>query len=212
MITMRMLVLLLLLSVPSLSLPWPWLVPNLQPWSDPLTWGDKGLPGDGDIVDVMQGILLDTETARLESLIIRDGGSLVFSPNVEMVKLTAGVVRIQENGSLLIGGPECRFPGQAEILLTGKKGPDTSIGQFIKGIYLEEGGTLDIHGEEKLSWTHLTSTLHPQSGTFEIELEQNPVGWGVGDKLVIPSTDYSMYQAEVVEVFACESCHHQLSR
>jgi len=189
----------------------PWESPDLLPWSDAATWGDQGIPGDGDILELRQPVLLDTQTARLESLIILEGGALVFSPDTQLAKLTVGVVRIQENSSLLIGGPECRFPGQAEILLTGKQGPDTSIGHFIKGVYLEEGGTLDIHGEEKLSWTHLTSTLHPQSGTFEIQLEQNPVGWNVGDKLVIASTDYNMEQAEVVEVFACESCNHQLS-
>jgi len=126
--------------------------------------------------------------------------------------LTTGVVRIQDNGSLLIGGPECRFPGQAEILLTGKEGTETShVISHIKGIYIEEGGTLDIHGEEKLPWTHLTSNLEPQSGIFEVELEDEPVGWRMGDKLVIASTDFNMYQAEVVEVVECSECHHHLS-
>ena len=143
----------------------PWELENLSPWSDPATW-DQGLPADGNIVELRKPVLLDTETTRLHTLIIRDGGMLVFSPNVPLAKLTVGVVKVQENGSLLIGASDCRFPGQAEILLTGENGPDTSMGQYIKGLYVEVGGTLDIHGEEKLPWTHLISTLQPQSGYF----------------------------------------------
>ena len=48
-----------------------WLAPNLARWSDPLTWGNQGIPEDGDTVVLNQAILLDTETARLNSLIIK---------------------------------------------------------------------------------------------------------------------------------------------
>ena len=205
-----MLILLLLLVTSCFSSPCPWTAPDLLPWSDPLTWGDKGIPGDGDIVELRQPVLLDTETARLDSLLILDGGVLVFSPDVPLAKLVVGVVVIQKDGALLIGGPECRYTGSAEILLTGVDDDfDDSFGAYIKGIYVEEGGTLDIHGEEKLPWTHLTATLLPQTGIFELQLKENPVGWNVGDKLVISSTDYSMEQAEIVEVMACESCQDQ---
>ena len=30
-----------------------------------------------------------------------------------------------------------------------------------KGIYVDVGGNLDIHGQDKLSWTKLTETLTP---------------------------------------------------
>ena len=100
---------------PCMSSSCPWLAPNLARWSDPLTWGNQGIPEDGDTVVLNQAILLDTETARLNSLILKDGGSLIFSPDVELAKLTVGVVKIQENGSFLIGGPECRFQGHAEV-------------------------------------------------------------------------------------------------
>ena len=195
----------------SLSDPCPWLGPDLHRWSNPLTWGDAGVPKDGEAVLVDKAILLDTETASLDTITIIDGGSLIFSPDVELAKLTAGVVKIEDNGSLLIGGPDCRFPGRAEVLLLGEVGPDITFGHYVKGIYVEEGGTLEIHGEEKLPWTKLTATLLPNSGVFDIQIAGEPLGWNMGDKLVIASTDYNMWQAEVVEVVACESCHHQLS-
>ena len=196
---------------PCMSNSCPWLAPNLARWSDPLTWGNLGVPGDGDTVVMNQAILLDTETARLKTLIMRDGGSLIFSPDVELAKLTVGVVKILENGSFLIGGPECRFQGRAEVVLVGEDGTDTSFGHYVKGIYVEEGGTLDIHGNEKLPWTRLTASLLPQSGLFNIHLAEEPVGWKMGDKVVIASTDYNMEQAEIVEVVDCPPCHHHLS-
>jgi hypothetical protein len=85
---------------------------------------------------------------------------IVFSP-IDEVKLTAGIVRLIHNGSMLVGSPECRYPGQAEIILTGENGPDVTMGELTKGIYVKEGGNLDIHGEEKLSWTKLEETLVP---------------------------------------------------
>ena len=49
-----------------------------------------------------------------------------------------------------------------EIELTGvRDGIDASFGYYTKGIYVDVGGNLDIHGQEKLSWTKLTETLTP---------------------------------------------------
>ena len=56
---------------PCISSSCPWLAPNLARWSDPLTWGNQGIPEDGDTVVLNQAILFDTETARLNSLIIK---------------------------------------------------------------------------------------------------------------------------------------------
>ena len=49
-----------------------------------------------------------------------------------------------------------------EIELTGERdGIDASFGYYTKGIYVDVGGNLDIHGQEKLSWTKLSETLTP---------------------------------------------------
>ena len=200
--------LLSLLCLPVLSSLCPWDLPSLQPWSDTETWGGSP-PKDGDIVTVTKHILLDTWTARIKLLDIRDGGMVVFSPDVD-VRLTVGIVRVIHNGSLLVGGPDCRYPGHAEIILTGKNGADVTMGELTKGIYVKEGGNLDIHGEEKLSWTKLESTLYPFSyGEYILRLSDEPYGWVAGDKLVIASTDYDMHQAEEVEVVGCEPCGKQ---
>ncbi len=78
--------------------------------------------------------------------------------------------------------PEIRI---LKVVLVGEDGADTSFGHYAKGIYVEEGGTLDIHGKEKLPWTRLTASLMPQSGFFDIHLAEEPVGWKMGDKVMI---------------------------
>merc|ERR1711970_929094 len=197
--------LLLLLLSGQVSSLCPWKLPGLKNWSDSSTWGGHP-PQDGDTVTVTTPILLDTQTPRIKLLDIRDGGMVVFSPQHE-TKLTVGIVRLINNGSLLIGSPECRFEGRADIVLTGEEGPDVTMGELTKGVYVKHGGHLDIHGEDKLSWTKLVETLEPDgSGEYVIKLADIPVGWRPGDKLVIASTDFDMHEAEEVEIVECSSC------
>ena len=112
------------------------------------------------------------------------------------------------NGSLIVGNPDCLYNPDTEIVLTGdrKEMPDTTFGYYVKGIYVGEGGNLDFHGQEKLSWTKLAETLTPVEGKseYEIKLVDEPYGWLPGDKLVIASTDFDMYQTEEVELIDCE--------
>ena len=108
----------IVLTLPGVFSLCPWELPGLQPWSAQDTW-DGSPPQDGYTVLVTKPILLDTQTPRIRLLDIRDGGMIVFSPEDE-VKLTVGIVRLIHNGSMLVGSPECRYPGQAEIILIGE--------------------------------------------------------------------------------------------
>ena len=68
---------------------------------------------------------------------------------------------------------------------------------------MEAGGSLDIHGSKKLSWTKLAATLQPSEwGELDISLVDCPgkhgfKSWDQGDVLVIASTDYDMYQVHL---------------
>ena len=48
-------------------------------------------------------------------------------------------------------------------------------------------GTTIMHGAEKTSW--LTLLTHPLAGATQFELSSSPIGWQIGDKLVIAGTD-----------------------
>ena len=62
---------------------------------------------------------MDTETERLNRLVIGNGGRLVFDPAAPLAKLTSGRITIDDGGYLDIGSEDCPFTGNAEILLTG---------------------------------------------------------------------------------------------
>ena len=127
-------------------------------------------------------------------LIIRGYVSLVFDPHKE-TGITADHIIIRQNGSLVIGSEGCTFNAETEIAFTGEIGPDTGMGHYTKGLAVEAGGSLEIHGQKKLAWTRLTHTLSPTSAEeVTIRIEDNPVGWEVGDRLVIASTDFDMNQ------------------
>ena len=79
------------------------------------------------MVEITQPILLSSKTARLHGVVIRDGGLLVFDPVPNLVKLTTRYVDIQNNGAMEIGSEDCKFEGNAEVLLTGKMNPVVSL-------------------------------------------------------------------------------------
>src|ERR1051326_5967226 len=55
------------------------------------------------------------------------------------------------------------------------------------------GGTLNLHGIQKNSWTKLSQTADAGSTSIEV---LNAAGWRVGDEVVIASTDFDPRQAE----------------
>ena len=88
-------------------------------------------------------LLLDLATPRLSGVHIVSGGRLVFSPQAVLAKLTTDYVKITKGGSLEIGSEDCPFAGNAEIVLTGKRGSYTSV-DGEKYISVHDGGVLVV--------------------------------------------------------------------
>ncbi|XP_049326162.1 cell surface hyaluronidase [Astyanax mexicanus] len=108
-------------------------------------------------------------SATLQSLTILSGGSVVFADNKDGSKnitLQTRHVLIDDGGSLHIGGPKCRYRSRATITLVGRS-DDASIAEVPvfgrKFVGVRAGGTLELHGVARPSWTFLTRTV-PASG------------------------------------------------
>uniref|UniRef100_A0A8C2DI73 Cell migration inducing hyaluronidase 2 n=1 Tax=Cyprinus carpio TaxID=7962 RepID=A0A8C2DI73_CYPCA len=108
-------------------------------------------------------------SATLYSITIQAGGKIVFADDKKGSKnitLRTRHILIEDGGALHIGAPKCRYRSLATITLVGRS-DETAVtevpGMGHKFLGVNAGGTLELHGSERLSWTFLTRTV-PASG------------------------------------------------
>src|SRR3982751_5300921 len=150
-------------------------------WSDAATWADKKVPSEGAAVTINKGmeVVLDVSPPPLHGLTIE--GKLSFADNKDLELTTEWIML---HGELEIGTEAKPHTRQATITLTdnvkdedfgGMGGNDRSD----RGIMLM-GGTLNLHGPEKSTWTKVL----------------NAADWRAGEEVVLASTDFDPRQAE----------------
>ncbi|OCT89718.1 hypothetical protein XELAEV_18018337mg [Xenopus laevis] len=130
--------------------------PQLKPWS----------PGHNEDNHVnINGTtkLLLTSSATVHSVHITEGGKLVIKASENPIILHTRSILVEHGGELHIGSEDCPFQGHFTIVLYGRSDDDEAPHDYFgqKFIGVGVGGTLEIHGEKKLSWTFLNKTLHP---------------------------------------------------
>src|SRR5579864_3648517 len=164
-------------------------------WSDPATWPDKKVPTKDTVVTIEKdmNVVLDVSPPPLRSLTIN--GKLSFADNKDLELSTEWVM---VHGELEIGTEARAHTRKATMTLTDNvKDEDMSgIGgtndRSDRGIMMM-GGTLNLHGTEKNSWTKLANTAAAGSNTIEV---LTPGDWKKGDVIVLASTDFDPHQAE----------------
>src|SRR6185312_42801 len=138
-------------------------------------------------------VVLDVSPPPLHGLTIN--GKLSFADKKDL-ELTTEWIMV--HGELEIGTEARPHTRKATITLTDNvKDEDISgIGgtndRSDRGIMLM-GGTLNLHGTEKNSWTKLAKTAAAGSNTIEV---LNAGDWKKGDVIVLASTDFDPHQAE----------------
>lgn len=71
-------------------------------------------------------------------------------------------ILIEEGGALHIGSPKCRYRSRATVALVGRSDSDavSEVPAFgRKFIGVKAGGTLELHGTERVSWSLLTQSI-----------------------------------------------------
>ncbi|XP_019949359.2 cell surface hyaluronidase [Paralichthys olivaceus] len=121
-------------------------------------------------VVVMRGHLFRLDSsATFFSLTIQSGGQVVFADNPDGSKnitLRTHHILIEEGGALHIGAPKCRYRSHASIALVGRsdnKAVPEVPGLGRKFIGVQSGGTLELHGTERVSWSLLMRSI-PATG------------------------------------------------
>lgn len=114
--------------------------------------------------------------ATVYSITIQDGGKLVFEdcPNgSKNITLRTRFILVKDDGALHIGAEKCRYKSRANVILYGKSDEGDSDPIFgRKFIGVSSGGTLELHGSQKLSWTLLTKSLSSSglaAGSYSFE-------------------------------------------
>jgi cell migration-inducing and hyaluronan-binding protein len=107
--------------------------------------------------------------------------------------LTISADWITVSGRLEIGSEAKPFTHHLAITLTGSDETENIGRMGTKMIGVASGGTLEIHGQPRTSWTRLSATA--LKGATQIQLE-SPPDWKVGDRIVVASTDFDPLQAE----------------
>src|SRR6266478_3377772 len=164
-------------------------------WSDPATWPDKKVPAKDAVVTIEmdRNVVLDVSPPALRSLTIN--GKLSFADSKDL-ELTTEWIMV--HGALEIGTEDRPHTRKATITLTDNvKDEDISgIGgtndRSDRGIMMM-GGTLNLHGTEKNSWTKLAQTAGAGSNTIQV---LTPGDWKKGQTIVLASTDFDPHQAE----------------
>src|SRR5690349_8725702 len=159
-------------------------------WSDAATWPDKKVPGKDAAVTIGKdmNVVLDVSPMPLRSLTIE--GKLSFADKKDL-ELTTEWVMV--HGELEIGTEARPHTRKATITLTDNVKDEDMSGmggtndRSDRGIMLM-GGTLNLHGMEKNSWTKLAKTAAAGSNTIEV---LNPGDWKKGQTIVVASTDRS---------------------
>uniref|UniRef100_A0A3B3YUT1 G8 domain-containing protein n=1 Tax=Poecilia mexicana TaxID=48701 RepID=A0A3B3YUT1_9TELE len=132
----------------------------------------KWNPGHQPNKDILirRGDLYRLESsATFRSLTIQSGGRVVFADNADgtrNITLRTHYILIEDGGALHIGSPKCRYRSRATIALLGRSDskavPEIPV-MGRKFIGVMGGGTLELHGTERVSWSLLTRSI-PSSG------------------------------------------------
>ncbi|KAE8297657.1 Cell migration-inducing and hyaluronan-binding protein [Larimichthys crocea] len=159
------------LLLPSIQAVCPDKEPGLQPW----------MPGHSEDHRVTIGYgrkVLLTTSATVHSIEILNGGKLVIADTKRPIQLRTKHILIGNKGELHIGSRDCPYKGNLTISLFGRLDDTDQEHSYFgrKYIGVGTGGTLEIHGEKKLSWTLLNKTFHPGESNQNNYLFQR--SWG----------------------------------
>ncbi|KAG9486768.1 hypothetical protein GDO78_006908 [Eleutherodactylus coqui] len=128
---------------------------NWDPGHDP---NKRVVIGKGDLLRLQSD-------ATVHSITIQDGGKLVFEDDAsgsKNITLRTRFILIKDGGALHIGAEKCSYKSKANIILYGRSDEEDGVPTFGKKfIGVSPGGTLELHGSKKLSWTLLTKSLTP---------------------------------------------------
>ena len=164
--------------------------PALKNWHDPATWGGS-LPAAGTSFSLPANTNVLLSSCSVDpavvygNITIPTGSQLIFADADIAIRATGFIVR----GALRAGSATCRLASKITITLHGSRAqfPVLPANEWIKGIFVTSGGTLDLHGVQySPTWTRLARTASVGDSVIYI---QDVPNWQPGQQILISTTE-----------------------
>jgi len=160
-------------------------------WSDPETWNGT-LPAFEDEVTIPMNVEVtldgDQECGSLTVM-----GKLTADPDADCSLRSDWLMVMGTGAEFEVGTHAARYPHKFTLTLKGLASEDNPGGMGSKFLGAMNGGTIHLHGPERVSWTKLGATAGAGSTTLTLD---DPVDWLPGEEIVITSTDLNWNHAE----------------
>jgi hypothetical protein len=193
------------------------LEPEYRLWSNPLSWEGKGIPEEGDDVEITGtwNMLLDiANPPQFNSVTIN--GRLTFSPEIGDIEFRAKNIWVQA-GQFYIGTEEEPFPNSAKVIMMGMQDDPTVVisgGIEAGNKVLINSGKVKFYGQERLddngvaaNMTRLTETVFAGQNTAKVASGLN---WQTGDKLYFAPTTMQQDHSDYLTIDSYNNANGEL--
>ncbi len=158
-------------------------------WTDNATWSNGIKPTANDVVDVPSGVVLTmVGTCRAKSISVNGTLNAVISQETgAWINLETEGIMVNSGGKLEVGTENQPYYAKEKCIITLKGNKIANSPDSFKSIMVMGGGTLELHGKKRTSWTNIAATANV--GATQITLKQ-AVEWEIGDKIALTSTAF----------------------
>lgn len=154
-------------------------------WMDPTIWRNGVVPGAGAKVVIATGTSVNFN-AYMETAIftLRIDGTMKFAPNVN-TQLKVDTIVVTTHGVLHIGAPGAPIADNvtATVLIADNGPINTTWDPFLWSRGLVSRGEVRMQG--RVVSPYLNLAVDPRAGDSALLFTQPPVGWKVGDEIVV---------------------------
>ena len=163
-------------------------------WSDAATWGGTAPSGVEEDIVIPAGIsvVLDTDGEFGEILV--NGQLTLADTNID---LTCDSLIVQGTTAVFQAGTDSnRYTNRFLLTLKGEQSESFVHGAHNMGaraLLAMNGGTILLHGEDRVEWTHLGANVAAGANTLTMS---EPVDWRAGEKILICSSRRSWNESE----------------
>ncbi len=175
-------------------------------WTAPETWRYRNPPGVGARIWIPAGIRVTLASSLLGTTFewIRVDGSLLFRHD-RNTGLKVVTLIVSETGSFEIGSPNaCVRPDKTATVVFADRGPrDRRRDPLDLGGGLIALGRVNIHGAPVVG--HVSGASDLVRGRTTIDVDEIPKGWMQGDLVVVPGTNGSVDEDELIRVASLDS-------